>query len=137
MTRILECGVLLRVYTLFMAGLYSYTQLRHPETIMYAVAHADEFAYIMAWALGACSLLGCIDLVVNDLMPERFFITRALHDRHLVMMAIPLCFAVQMFTAVKYNFPLIILAYYSVYIFMVPASAFTDVRKRYKKVTCP
>jgi hypothetical protein len=137
MSRILECGVLLRVYTLFMAGLYAYAQLYAPETLMYAVAHTDDFALIMAWVLGACSILGFIDLVVNDVLPDRFVLARALHDRHLVLMAIPLCFAVQMFTAVKYDFPYIILAYYSVYIFMVPASAFTDLRKRYKNKECP
>lgn len=136
MKRLFECGVLLRVYTLFMSALYGYTCLNHPETIMYKVAHADDMAYWCAFGLVISAFLGFVDLLVNDIMPERFTIPRALKDRHLVLMAIPICFAVEMFTAVKYNQPLILLAYYGVYILMVPASAFTDVLKRHKKKAC-
>lgn len=137
MKRLFECGVLLRVYTLFMSGLYSYTCLNHPETIMYKVAHSDAMAYWAAWTLSLCAVLGFIDLIVNDLMSDRFSIKRALKDRHLVLMMIPICFAIEMFTAVRYGHPLILLAFYGVYIFMVPASAFTDVNKRYKNKVCP
>lgn len=137
MKRLFECGVLLRVYTLFMSGLYAYTCLSHPETIMYAVAHSDAMAYWGALGLGVSAILGFIDLIVNDLMPERFKISRALKDRHLVLMAIPVCFAIEMFTAVRYGHPSILLAYYGVYILLVPASALTDINKRYKKAPCP
>lgn len=137
MNRLFECGVLLRVYTLFMSGLYGYTCMQHPETIMYKVAHSDATAYWAAIGLAICAFFGFVDLIVNDLMPSRFTIPRALKDRHLVLMGIPICFAVEMFTAVKYGHPLILLAYYGVYILMVPASALTDINKRYKKVVCP
>lgn len=137
MKSIFECGVLLRMYTLFMSALYSYAQLNHPETIMYEVAHSDMLAYYTAWALGILALLGFIDLFVNDIMPDRFVLLRALKDRHLVLMGIPVCFAIQMYSAVRRDSPLVILAYYGVYIFMVPASALKDILMRQKKVSCP
>lgn len=132
MTRFLECGVLLRLYTMVMSGLYCFTALTQPETLSYRVAHANEFATNTMWGLGILALLGSIDLLVNDLMPAHYTIPRALRDRHLVSMAIALCFSVEMFTAVSYNFSKAILPFYAVYALMVPISAFTDVRKRFK-----
>jgi hypothetical protein len=73
------------------------------------------------------------DLVVNDIMPERFSMLRALDDRHLVSMAISACFGIQMSVCVRYQLPHAVLPFYAVYAVMVPASAFADVRKRYKQ----
>lgn len=136
MRQIFECGVLLRLYTVIMSALYVYTSLTQPGTLTYAVAHADQFALATMYGLGAFALLAFIDLLVNDMMPERFVIARALHDRHLVNMAIAGCFAVQMWTCVRYHLPYAVLPFYAVYVLMVPASAFTDVRKRFKKEAC-
>jgi hypothetical protein len=132
MRRILECGVLLRLYTMTMSGLYAYTGLSQPETLTYAVAHADRFAHMTMYGLAALTVLGLADLVVNDLMPDRYVIARALHDRHLVSMAIAGCFAIQMSTCVRYGLPHAILPFYGAYVLLVPVSAFVDVRKRYK-----
>lgn len=135
MARLLECGVLLRIYTLLMSGLYAVTGLVQTKTLTYAVAHADRFATWTMYALGALAVLGLIDMLVNDLLPPRFVLARALHDRHLVHMGIAACFAIQMSTCVHYSLPLAILPFYAVYAVLVPAAAFADVRKRYKKVT--
>jgi len=132
MKRLMECGVLLRAYTMIMSGLYAFTALTQPDTLTYTVAHADRFAHMTMYGLGAFSVLGAIDLTVNDLMPDRFVLARALRDRHLVSMAIAGCFAVQMSTCVRYGLPVAILPFYGVHVLMVPVSAFVDVRKRYK-----
>lgn len=131
--RVLDCGVLLRLYTMFASGLYAWAGITQTETLAFRVAHADSFATATMFGLAAFALLGIIDLIVNDLMPERFVIARALHDRHLVSMAIALSFAVQMFTCVRYHLPNAILPFYAMYVALVPASAFVDVHKRYKK----
>jgi hypothetical protein len=136
MKRLFECGVLLRVYTMFMSGLYGYTSLNHPETIMYKVANADAMGKWAALTLLVCSFFGFVDLIVNDLMPDKFVILRALKDRHLVMMLIPICFSIEMFNTVRYGYPLILLVYYSVYVVIVPMSTFADINKRYKKAVC-
>jgi hypothetical protein len=85
--------------------------------------------------VGHCvfTTLGFVDLVVNDLLPDKFVITRALRDRHLVNMAISVCFAVQMWTCVRYQLPGAVLPFYALQVLAVPVSAFADVRKRYKK----
>ena len=134
-SRIFECGVLLRLYLLLMSGMYTFTALSQGETLAFAVAHADRFTLATMYGLGAFTVLGFIDLVVNDLMPERFVITRALRDRHLVNMAIAGAFAVQMWTCAKYQLPGAILPFYGLQVLAVPASAFADVRKRFKKAT--
>lgn len=136
MMRFLECGVLLRIYTVLMSGLYSYTALNESDTLVWQVAHANEFSWFVMVGLGVLAFLAFVDLVVNDLMPERFTILRALHDRHLVTMGIAGCFAVQMWTCVQYGYSTAVLPYYGVYALMVPAAAFTDVRKRYKNAPC-
>lgn len=133
MTRLFECGVLLRLYTMLMSGLFSWNGLSQQGTIGFTVAHADQFSFLTMGALAILAVLGAIDLFVNDLLPERFVIARALHDRHLVHMAISACFAVQMWTCVKYGLPGAILPFYAAYALMVPAAAFADVRKRFKK----
>jgi len=133
MKRIFECGVLLRLYLLLMAGLYTVTALTQPETLAYSVAHMDRFTLVTMAGLGVFTLLGFIDLVVNDLMPDHYVIERALKDRHLVNMAIAGCFAVQMWTCAKYQLPGAILPFYGLQVLAVPASAFADVRKRFKK----
>lgn len=130
--RALECGVLLRTYTMLASGLYAYTSLREPSTLAYQVAHADRFACMTMIGLAIFAVLGTVDLIINDLLPDRFMIPRALHDRHLVSMAIAGCFAVQMSTCVRYDLPHAILPFYGIYVLLVPASAFADVRKRFK-----
>lgn len=132
MSRLLECGVLLRLYTMFMSGLYAYTGLAEELSNTYRIAHADSFAYYTTVGLALFAILGLIDLTVNDLMPARFVIARALRDRHLVNMAISCCFAVLMWTCVKYDLPSAILPFYGVYAVFVPVAAFADVRKRFK-----
>lgn len=132
MTRLFECGVLLRLYTMFMSGLYAYTGLVEELSNTYRVAHADQFAYWTTVALAVFALLGFIDLFVNDLLPVRFVIARALRDRHLVNMGISMCFAILMWTCVKYDLPSAILPFYAVYAVFVPVAAFSDVRKRFK-----
>jgi hypothetical protein len=132
MNRLMECGVLLRAYTMVMSALYAYTALTQSGTLTYAVAHADRFAHMTMYGLAVFATLGMIDLIINDVMPARFVLARALHDRHLVSMAIAGCFAVQMSTCVRYDLPGAILPFYGVYVLIVPVSAFVDVRKRYK-----
>lgn len=133
MNRLFECGVLLRIYTMLMSGLYAWNGLSQDGTIGFKVAHADQFSYLTMGALAIFAVLGTIDLLVNDILPERFVIARALHDRHLVNMGISACFAVQMWSCVKYDLPRAILPFYAAYALMVPAAAFADVRKRFKK----
>jgi len=136
MARFLDCGVLLRTYTMVASALYAVAALTQPETLLYQVAHASSFATYAMWALGVLTVLGAVDLVVNDLMPDRFVIRPALRDRHLVTMAIAGCFASQAWTCVHYGLPLSPIPFYLQYIVLVPASAFVDVHKRYKNKAC-
>jgi hypothetical protein len=137
MKRLFECAVLLRVFILVQAGLFSYTAFEHPEALVYRVAHMDRFTLATMAGLAIFAVLGVVDLIVNDLMPERFVIKRALRDRHLVNMAMALCFAVQLWTCVRYQLPDAVLPFYVVFILFIPLSAFADVRKRYKKKATP
>lgn len=130
--RMLDCGVLLRLYTMFISGLYCYTALHTAGTQVWIIAHANNTAWSCMVALGVFVFLGTVDVLWNDILPERFVIQRALHDRHLVSMGIAVCFAVQMWTCVKYDLPDAPLPFYAVYVVLVPASAFADVRKRFK-----
>jgi hypothetical protein len=97
----------------------------------------DRFTLATMAGLAIFAVLGVVDLIVNDLMPERFVIKRALRDRHLVNMAMALCFAVQLWTCVRYQLPDAVLPFYVVFILFIPLSAFADVRKRYKKKATP
>lgn len=133
MPRLFQCGVLLRAYTMAASFLYSSVSLTQDDTKLFQVAHASEFATWSMWALGVLAVLGTIDLVVNDLMPERFIIRPALRDRHLVTMGISLCFTVQAWTCVTYGMSLSPLPFYLQYIVLVPASAFADVNQRFKQ----
>lgn len=128
--------MLLRAYTMCQSVLYAVTSLTQDQTLLHTVAHADAFATNTMYALLALAVLGVIDLAINDLMPPRFVSAVSLHVRHLVSMGIALCFAVQMWTCVKYQLPLSVIPFYAVYVFLVPASAFSDVRKRYKNQAC-
>lgn len=132
MTRFLEFSVLLRFYTIVMSFMYAYTGYFEDETLVYRVAHSTTFATNAMIFLAVCGALALIDLVINDLLPERFVIHRALHDRHLVNMAIAGCFAIQMWTCVEYDHSRAVLPFYAVYTFMVPLVAFADVRKRFR-----
>lgn len=132
MTNIFKCGVLMRVYILYTAGMYSIGQLFQPNTIMYRVAHSDEISQMAAVALGICAVLGFIDLLINDLLPEKFILLRALKDRHLIMMFIPICYAIQMYTVVKYYDSHIILLFYGAHVVLTPLSVISDLRTRYK-----
>jgi hypothetical protein len=130
--RLFECGVLLRLFIITVSGLYAYTGLTQPESLIYLVAHADRFTHLTMGGLAIFTVLGFVDLFVNDLLPDRFVIAHALRDRHLVNMAIAGCFAVQMWTCARYGLPRAILPFYAVYVVFVPVSAFADVHKRFK-----
>ena len=133
MRRIFDCGVLLRVFILVQAALTAYMAFAHADTLVYQVAHADRFTLMTMGGLVAFTALGVVDLVVNDLLPDRFVLARALHDRHLVNMAMAMAFAVQLWSCVRYELSAAVIPYYVVYILFIPLSAFADVRKRYKK----
>jgi hypothetical protein len=137
MRRIFDCGVLLRVFILVQAGLFAFTALAHPGTLVYQVAHSDRFTLMTMCGLVAFVALGAVDLFVNDLLPDRFVIARALHDRHLVNMAMALAFAVQLWSAVRYELSAAVIPFYVTFILFIPLSAFADVRKRYKKKATP
>lgn len=131
MKRLLECGVILRLYTMVSAGMYCYTALLNESTQMYAIAHASDFALLTMQALGLFALLGAIDVVVNDLMPCQFVIKRALRQRHIVSMAMAACFCIQMWICVRLGMPDAPLPFYAVYVVLIPLSAFADISKRY------
>jgi hypothetical protein len=131
--RFLECSVLLRVYTMLVAALYCYTSFNYPETIMYQVAHVDEFATFAMATLGALSVVGMVDMLINDVMPDKYIFLDALKTRHLVLMGIPICFAIQTFKCVTAGFSYAIIPFYLIYIVLVPLSAFVDVQKRHLK----
>lgn len=133
MARMLECSVLLRLYTMLASGLYAWAGLTQPDALVYKVAHADNFSTATMCGLAIFSLLGVLDLFVNDILPDRYVIRPALRDRHLVSMGIAGVFAVQMWTCVRYQLPGAVLPFYAVYVVLVPASAFVDVHKRFKK----
>lgn len=122
----------MRVYILYTAGMYSLGQLFDTTTIMYRIAQSDEITQMAAVALGICSVLGFIDLMINDLLPESFILKRALKDRHLVMMIIPICYAIQMYAVVKYLDQHIILFFYGAHVVLTPLSVISDLRTRYK-----
>lgn len=137
MRRIFDCQVLLRVFILVQAGLFAYTGLREPDAMVFHVAHADRFTLMTMAGLALFTVLGVVDLVINDLLPERFVLQRALRDRHLVNMSMAMCFAVQMWTCARYEMPHAPIPFYVVQIVFIPLSAFADVRKRYKKKATP
>lgn len=132
MTRFLECGVLLRLYTMLMSGLYCYTGLFVTGSQAYGIAHANNLAFAAMAALGAFALVGAVDVFVNDILPDRYVIEHALRDRHLISMGMAGCFGIQMWTCVKYGLPDAPLPFYAIYVVLVPVSAFADVRKRFK-----
>lgn len=128
----IECSTMLRAYMMLSAALYAVTAITQPETLLFKIANHDATALGAMYLMGLFAVLGMIDLVVNDLMPERFVIRRALQDRHLVNMGLSLCFAVQMFTTVRYELPLSAMPYYALYAVFIPLSAFADVQRRFK-----
>jgi hypothetical protein len=136
MKRLLECSVLLRMYTMLMSLLYCYTSFNHPEMIMYQVAHANTFASLMMLVMGVLAVVGMVDILINDLMPDRFIFLQALKTRHLVLMGIPICFAVQISTCIEAGMSYAVLPFYLIYTVLVPLSAFVDVHKRHLKAVC-
>ena len=136
--KLFECSIMLRAYMMLSAALYAITGITQPETLIYRIANHDKTALAAMYVMGVFAVLGMIDLVVNDLLPDRFVIRRALHDRHLVSMGLSLCFAVQMFTTVRNGLPLSTVPYYALYAVFIPLSAFADVHRRFKnKKVCP
>lgn len=136
--KLFECSTMLRAYMMLSAALYAWTAITQDETLIYRIANYDAAALGAMYAMGILAALGLIDLLVNDLMPARFVIDRALQDRHLVNMGLSLCFAVQMFTTVRYDLPLSAMPYYALYAGFIPLSAFADVHRRFKnKKGCP
>lgn len=134
--KLLECAVMLRVYAMLASFLYGATAITQPEALVYRIAHATDFGLWTMYAMVVFAVLGWVDVLVNDLMPDRFSIPRALHDRHLVSMGLSLCFCVQMFVEVRYQLPLAVFPFYLIYVVMIPLSAFADIQKRYKKRAC-
>ena len=136
MKRLLECSVLLRMYTMLMSLLYCYTSFNHSETIMYQVAHVNTFASITMGVMGVLAVIGMIDILINDLLPDSFVFLKALQTRHLVLMGIPICFAVQISTCIEADISYAVLPFYLIYTVLVPLSAFVDVHKRHLKAVC-
>lgn len=135
MKRIFDCGVLLRIFILVQVGMFAHTAIAHDDSMLYQVAHADRFTLMAMAALAILTMLGAVDLVVNDLLPERFVLLRSLDWRHLVNMGMAMCFAVQLWSCVRYELSTAPVPFYVSFIFFIPLSALADVRKRYKKAT--
>lgn len=129
--RLLDIPVLFRIYTVIVAGLYGLTSLLQPETLIYQVAHADDFSKLVMFGLCVLTVISAIDVTINDLLPNRFVIRKALQERHLINMAITVCFAVQMWTCAKYGVSKYLLPFYGIQVILIPIAAFFDVHKRY------
>jgi hypothetical protein len=92
---------------------------------------------VAAYLMVAFAVLGLLDVIINDILPESYSLARALHDRHLVSMGLSLCFGVEVFTEVKYNLSYAALPFFIIYAVLIPATAFVDVVKRYKTEETP
>lgn len=128
----ISADILFRIFTVFTAGIYGLTALYQPETLIYQVAHADSFSKLVMVSLCVLTIIGAFDVIINDLLPERFVIHKTLKERHLINMAITVCFAVQMWTCVKYGLSKSVLPFYGILVVLIPIAAFIDIQKRYR-----
>jgi hypothetical protein len=131
--KLLQCNVMIRLFFMLQALVVGSSAAWGRGTLAYQIAHFNASGMAAALLMMVCGVLGLVDLVVNDLMPDRFVIKYALRDRHLVNMVLSLCYCMLMFVAARYSFPIALLPYYGLSAVFIPLAAFADVHKRFNK----
>lgn len=77
-------GIVLRLYLCARTIIVAVVSLGEPESLNgRLIASSGALAYVLTSMLVACAVVGIVDLIINDLAPERFTLPWAREHRHL------------------------------------------------------
>lgn len=135
---LLKSNVLLRLCLKLFALITFYFGLYVPQSLLFRIA--NETDYLGYWSMVAVmplALFGLVDILVNDLMADRFHNRPGLRWRHLNLGALAMMFAIQISSCGRHGYPLASMAYYMLFVVFLPLSAIADVALRYSRTDVP
>lgn len=80
-----------RLYVTLHIGVIALVACFGEDTLLYkTVKESGDAGFWCVLALAAVSFLGVLDVIINDLMPDRFKLSKVLRFRHILLMAMAL-----------------------------------------------
>ena len=118
-----------RFFILFLTGHTGFLAY-DDDTMVGRVFNGAEYLGLIAMI---AALIGFIDAIVNDVMPERFHFRAALTVRHFVLMTCAAFFSIGAWLASHFALAGNTVPYFVVCCLFICQLAFFDIRRRFKK----
>jgi hypothetical protein len=132
--RLQNNGAIGRLYALFIAALLAVVGFfdKGLVGVVFNLGGGSMGDFVAVLMLFACTL-AAIDTFVNDVLPDNMRIPTLLHYRHLLLMCVACCCGVGSFMAVHTLEGLWVLPVFAITALVFMASAFFDIRRRFKQ----
>lgn len=127
---------LLRLYMGGNAVVAWHSAVTNPGALLYRVASGSPDALNLVWLLGVVGFLVLADLVINDVLPERFRWHQALRHRHFFLIALSFCYVAQLFVGSMGGKVLHLLIYNVWNASVIMFAAFLDAKYRSRNPQC-
>jgi urea transporter len=128
-------GTISRIFLFGLALILGSVGLTDSRSLFSLVASTDQ-GFILMWVMIILGVVGVIDVLINDLMPQQFKWRCAHTHRHFLLALMAFCYVAQVYVAnshVKSIGLVIYLLWNAVSLMLV---AFVDAHKRSKDATC-
>lgn len=106
-----------------------------PGSRMYKVA-LDADGAALVWLMAGFGLIVCLDVLINDILPDRFHWRPALKNRHFVLCALAFCYVAQLYVGVMGRQVVSLLIYYLWNAGMIMLATFLDAKLRSRNPPC-
>lgn len=131
--RLQQTGVVGRAYLFFVAGYVAAVSVFCDTTLLYHVfEQSSTGTKLVRAAMMTGAAMGLLDALINDVLPQKWYITSALRWRHMLLMVMSGCYAVLASTACTHPEGLWLVPFLVAGSAMFAASAFFDIRRRFK-----
>lgn len=126
---------LLRMYMGGNAVVTWHNAVTEPHSLI-AQATKTNDGLMLVWLLGIVGTVMAIDVIINDVMPNRYIWLRVLKNRHYLFSSLAFCYVAQLFVGVMAHQGAALLIYYVWNASIIMVASFLDAKKRSRDAGC-
>ena len=128
-------GAIFRLYMGGAAIISWLTAVTYPNSMAARAAATDAGGWLM-WCLLLTGIAAVIDVIINDLLPERYHWRTALRQRHFILSSMAFCYMAQLYV-VFYSFSHTgLMLYYMWNAGTIVLTSFLDANQRARDAAC-
>lgn len=126
-------GVLFRLSMCALAIVLWITSEVEPRTVIAQFSNATNGGAMLTVLLGVLGMVGAADILVNDVLDDRFTWRLAKRNRHFILIALAFCYTASMFVSLSTLKSPGLTIFYGWAVFSLISLAFVDAYQRKRK----